>query len=305
MISTGIYSLSQLEGENFKNMFGADKRISISLYDQITNLPNAEELAARILLLFTDERGAYKRTYANRFVEFDAKILQLMPEYFSPTAQLVVQDVGISDGRTAADFFTALSAAYPNLDYLASDYSCKAFVLESGTTKVTLGTHGKIIEIAWPPFVFNAVRPDRYYHAPLNRIIQFIVDKLLVRRIIKDYHSGKIKPHEIFLFAPKVSALAKQDARFKLDQHDILTRFVHKSDIIRAMNILNPTYFTKAEMHLALSNLYDGLKSNGLFILGSNQDSGSIVHGGVYQKTPDGFKPIWISGNGPPIKLDF
>ena len=46
-------------------------KISISLYDKITSLPNFDEIAEAILLLYVDENSAFKRTYSNRFNAFD------------------------------------------------------------------------------------------------------------------------------------------------------------------------------------------------------------------------------------------
>ena len=47
----------------FKTLLGQEKNLSVTLYDQILGLPNAEFLAERILFRFSDERGARKRTY--------------------------------------------------------------------------------------------------------------------------------------------------------------------------------------------------------------------------------------------------
>ena len=279
----------------------SNKRVSITLYDQILGQPNAAELADKILLWFTDERGAYKRTYAQRFEGFDQALIEILQQYYKPKAPIVIQDLAVSDGRTAVDFFGKLTAYFSNVEYHATDYNPKVQVLESGQTKVTIGMNYKVIEIVWPPFVFNAVRPDRYYHDPLNRVVQFFVEKLVLPKILRDYHNGKIKARDIFLFAPAAMNLAKNDVKFKLYQHDMLNKFEMQSDIIRAMNVLNLSYFTKEEFRLIIKNLHAALKIDGLFITGSNQDAGSLVDGGVYQRTENGFKKIWQSGAGSPI----
>ena len=132
----------------------------MTLYDQILGLPNAEFLAERILFRVSDERGARKRTYANRFEDFDSSILPLMREHFAPDVALVVADLAVSDARTSCDFFSKVAAAFPHLSYYASDYNPRVLVLDDGRLKVTLSRSHKILEIVYPPFVFNNTSPE-------------------------------------------------------------------------------------------------------------------------------------------------
>ncbi len=298
MITNGIHHRSQITKDlKLKDFFGVDKRISITLYDQILDLPNAEDLAERILLLFSDERGAYKRTYRKRFEEFDKVVLTLIEKNLK--GPLLFQDVGISDGRTAADFFEKGAQLFQKIIYTASDYNPKVYVIEKRTVKTTLSQTGKVLEIVWPPFVFNLSRPDRYY--PLNTVIRWFIQFFKVNPLIAAYKAGKVKAKELLLFCPAALNLAKKDPRFILEQHDLLKPFKEQSHIIRAMNVLNTTYFSKPEFEKVITYIHDGLLANGLFITGSNQDAGSLVHGGVYQKTTQGFEKLWQSGEGSPI----
>ena len=131
MIKTGIHDIKQVTGRTrFKTILGRDKHLSVTLYDQILGLPNAEFLAERILFRFSDERGARKRTYANRFEEFDSSILRLMREHLAPDTALVVADLAVSDARTSCDFFSKVAAAFPHLSYHASDYNPRVLVLD-------------------------------------------------------------------------------------------------------------------------------------------------------------------------------
>ena len=85
-----------------------------------------------------------------------------------------------------------------------------------------------------------------------------------------------------------------------LQQHDLLQAFKEQTqiNIMRVMNVLNPSYFSKNELSIIINNIYVALTMDGLFITGSNQNPGSIVDGGIYQKTIKGFKQLAISGNG-------
>jgi hypothetical protein len=108
MLKTGIYTLEQLLAESqFDGFFGLRKKISITLYPETAALPQANELAEHILLEFSNEHGAYKRTYANRFADFDKEVLKLCIAHFPTTQTINVHDTAVSDGRTACDFFIA------------------------------------------------------------------------------------------------------------------------------------------------------------------------------------------------------
>jgi hypothetical protein len=298
MIKTGITKLNQLS--NDKTFLRKElKNVSITLYDQTLNLVDADNLSERILLLFSDERGAYKRTYQKRFEAFDCAIIKMLQNLPPPQT---FHDCGVSDGRTGLDFFEKMVSAFPEIEYFASDYNPSVFVLEKGKLQVTLSHTGKILEILFPPFVFNKIKRDSFRHYPLNHLILFFIEKFWVNSLIKKYQQGLVKAKELLLFAPKVLQKTQTDKRFRLGQHDLLHPFKEPYCIIRAMNVLNPSYFSETEFDQVIRNLYEGLKDNGLLITGSNQESGTIVNGGIYQKKENEFSKIFNSGEGSPIE---
>ena len=303
MLKLGISTLEQIKDKkSLKTFFGSDKRISISLYQYIQECPDADEISERILLLFSDERGAYKRTYQKRFEIFDKKVIDIIKEIFMSSETLLCHDVAVSDGRTALDFFEKLSAEFAQLQYTASDYNPKVYLLEKGRTKVTISHTGKVLEVLFSSFVFNKTKPDAFRYYPLNHLILFFVELFAVRPLMKQYRQGLIQARELLLFAPQVLRRAQADNRFRLGQHDLLNPLEKQVHVIRAMNVLNPSYFSKSEFMVVVRNLYNGLKEGGILITGSNQDAGSIVNGNIYQKRGDGFQNILQSGTGSPIQ---
>ncbi len=296
MLKFGITNLYQMHNRKFKTFLKRKRgNISITLYDKIHTFSDADIIAERILLLFSDERGAYPK----RFEEFDAQIIHELCKFPAPQT---FHDVGISDGRTAVDFFEKIARAFPDIQYVASDYNPSVFVVEKGRLKVTLSHTGKVLEILFPPFVFNKIRKENFCCYPLNHLVRFFVEKLYVRPLLKQYHQGHIQAKELLLFAPNVLQKAHTDKRFQLRQYDLLQPFKERSDIIRAMNVLNLSYFSKTEFIHVIRNLYEGLTEGGLVITGSNQDAGTPVNGGIYQKKGKGFKKIFGSGTGSPIE---
>lgn len=297
MIKTGITKLNQLS--NDKTFCRKElKNVSVTLYDQTLNLVDGDQLAERILLLFSDERGAYKRTYQKRFEAFDLAVIKMLQKL--PPPPQTFHDCGVSDGRTSLDFFEKMVAIFPEIHYFASDYNPCVFVIEKGKLKVTLSHTGKILEILFPPFVFNKIKRDSFRHYPLNHLILFFIEKFWVNFLIKKYQQGLVKAKELLLFAPKVLQKAQTDKRFRLGQHDLLQPFKEPACIIRAMNVLNPSYFCETEFAQVIRNLYEGLRENGLLITGSNQEAGTIVNGGIYQKKEMVFRKFSTPVRGHP-----
>jgi len=299
MIKTGVTNLNQVKNKKFATFLNKDKKISITLYRDIQSFPDADNLSERILLLFSDERGAYKRTYQKRFEAFDLAVIKMLQKLPPPQT---FHDCGVSDGRTALDFFEKMVAIFPEIHYFASDYNPCVFVIEKGKLKVTLSHTGKVLEILFTPFVFNKIKRDSFRHYPLNHLILFFIEKFWVNSLIKQYQEGLVKARELLLFAPKVLQKAQTDKRFRLGQHDLLQPFKEPACIIRAMNVLNPSYFSENEFAQVIRNLYEGLKDKGLLITGSNQEAGTIVNGGIYQKKGNGFSKVFSSGEGSPME---
>lgn len=298
MIKTGIYAVDDICKRD-STFFRKDlKNVSIILYDKVIQEANADELAERILLLFADERGAYKRTYSKRFEDFDRTVLECLKNMFPKDEQLLLHDVGVSDGRTAVDFFELISIAFSNLQYTASDYNPSVYLLKKGRCTVTLSHTGKVLEILFPPFVFNTIKRDSYKHYPFNHLIRLFVQFLIASPLLKAYKLGKVQSRALNLFAPRVLKANNDNKNFCLEQHDLLQPFKEQVHVIRAMNVLNSSYFSDIEFARVLENLHSGLKDEGLLIAGSNQESGTVVHGGIYKKTMRGFQKIYQSGDG-------
>jgi hypothetical protein len=304
MIKTGIYRIDQLlRGEGRTFLRGELKQISITLYDQLADLPQREEFAERILQLFADVRGAYKRTYRERFAAFDARVLELMRHPFDSTKPLVVEDVAVSDARTSVDFFTAVAAQFPQVEFRATDYDPDVFVLESGKQRVTMDRQQRVLEIVYPPFVFNLIKRDSYRHYPLNHLIRWWAQRFVARPMLARAGRGLLSARRIHLFSPQAQDLARRDARFQLDRHDLLQPFPAqgRAHVIRAMNVLNPAYFHQADLRHVLRQIHAALVEGGWLVTGSNEDAHTPIDGGIYRKQSTGFEPVWVSGLGSPI----
>ncbi len=80
MIKFGIYSETQLSNHHNRltRFSKTEKTISVTLYEAIIDLPDADKLSEQVLYQLSDERGARKRTYSDRFPEFDRFVVELL-----------------------------------------------------------------------------------------------------------------------------------------------------------------------------------------------------------------------------------
>lgn len=292
MIKTGLYRIEQLSSlRNTGGFFGGTRRASITLYDQLTGIRDGEKWGEQVLSLFSDGRGAYKRTYGRRFDEFDTSAIRHIAEAFEAERALVIHDVGVSDARTACDFFHSAAARFPRLTYYASDFEPTLSILRLGNIKVAMNQNGQILEIVLPPFVFNTIKPEDFRLYPINYLFFQIARKICVPRVLAAWRDGTIQPSSLSLFCPEATELARRDNRFRLLDHDLLESapFPVPVDVVRAMNVLNASYFSERELAQIAARIFHSLVDGGLLIVGSNEEAGSQVRGAIYRKAKVGF----------------
>ena len=125
--------------------------MSITLYDQTAGLPGGDAWAEWILFHHSDGRGVYKRTYGRRFERFDALVVEQITRTFDNDRALVIHDAGVSDARTACDFFRKIAARFPNLSYHASDFEPALSMLRWRNITVSMNKQEEILEICRRP----------------------------------------------------------------------------------------------------------------------------------------------------------
>ncbi len=299
MIKTGLYRIEDLTDLRKRyTVIGGYRRVSIALLDQLRGHPDADAWAEHILYLFADGRGAFKRTYQRRFEEFDAFCLEHIARLCDRTRPLAVHDAAVSDGRTACDFFARLAAFNPQLSYAASDYQPTLRIISKGAVSAVLDCRDLPLELVYPPFVFNLIQPERYLTYPINYLFSRYATRVVLPRLLASYRAGTIPGREMTTFSPRATALAAGDQRFTLRAHDLLepSPLGRLMDIVRVMNALNPLYFSSVQLAQVARHLFQGLSEGGVLIVGSNEDAGSAVHGGIYQRTAAGF--TLVAGQG-------
>jgi hypothetical protein len=289
MIRSGIYSLDQLNKVALKDIFGKEKNISVYLYQKINQIDNLEKrtrYAELILNRFNSDHNVIKRTYKNRFNNFDAYSINKISEQNYERISLL--DVAISDGRASCYFLEQLINHLKDFCYTGSDIQINYFLNKKNAKSksyIITDEEKKIIELVHPPFVWNLARTEGNFYFFNN-----ILKKFYLKRAKKELLNNKFKYQEkIEVLHPDFKTLLDKNACFQIRNYNLFNEIPGKYIVIRVMNILHQGYFGKDQLFLILNNIYNGLETNGLLIEGSNENAGSPVEGAIYKKCENSF----------------
>jgi len=297
----------QLTPKYLYGFWGKRRFVALDLYDSYEgsteDISKFQEHAIGRLAVVN---GAFKKTHKDRFNTFDESTLSLIRERFQAGLKLKVHDMAVSDGRTSVPFYKSLSSVYEyHLDFLASDFSAEFFVVkETGSSRrIVLDNQGNLIQYIFPPFVFNMIHPENPYIYPINYLACKILYNTFATKLQDKYkcNPNLLGKEKILLLSPECKVLLA-DKRFAFRSYDMLSAPLGKFQVIRAMNILNASYFKYSELKRAVDNILCSLDEGGILITGSNVDTGSTVNGGVYLKNNGDLQKIFESGEGSPIK---
>ncbi|MGC2372111.1 MAG: hypothetical protein WA474_23785 [Candidatus Sulfotelmatobacter sp.] len=309
MFKFGIFKKEHLTPDHLEGFVNSRKFIALDLYNSLDGLPLAEidKIQERMLRRFRVHNGVLKYTYARRFDDFDRLSISAIAAHF-PTSQFIrVHDIGVSDGRTSCDLYEHLNRLYGGrLDFLASDYAPFLYVLKRthGTNRLIVDDQQHVLQIVTPPFVFIEVGwRERIMPYPLNFLIRHLVTVLYARPLLERYRAGSpdIQRTRIELCGRACRACMSKQNNFRFDAYDVFSGSTERFDVIRAMNILNYSYFSELQLIQAAENIVHSLKEGGLFVTGSNDERGTVVNGGIYRETNGRLQRIDTSGNGSEI----
>jgi chemotaxis methyl-accepting protein methylase len=307
MIKFGICTLKQLRAHNPESFLGSRKFVSVLLYEQLAEMdsPDRDRLMEYVLLNFSGSNGAFMRTYANRFGDFDNEVAKLARALPVADGALKVHDIAVSDGRTACDFYEALeSVPGARVDFLASDF-CPPLrvVVRCGRPQaVVMNAGGEILQMVCPPFVFNTPRHERWLF-PLNHFFLWWFARSCARPLLRRLKSGDpaVYARELRLICPRCRRLLKERDNFKFCQYSLFDPMPGSFDLARAMNVLNKSYFTDDQIRQAVRNVRDGLREGGLFVSGRNDTPDSPLRASVYRRNGARFERVHARNGGSPI----
>jgi hypothetical protein len=238
--------------------------------------------------------------------------------FFSPRNQLRIDDLAVSSGVTAAEWFRTLRSVYPQLTFTASDqvlYLIEAAVRNSRAVYI-VEPKGEPIQYIYPPFVVSLAE-DNHPGFLINRLVQRYAkkrwhDSLASQfRIPPEFDGTEPSPPYVDLPAfrlAKISlvhpeVLALRSSAFQFTEHSVFSPLPHSSDVIRTMNILNRAYFPESELRRAISAIHQSLTPGGLWIVGRTVSEHPPAHDvSVLRKMQVGWSVITHVGNGSEVE---
>jgi hypothetical protein len=305
MFKLGISKKEQLMPGRLDGFINSRKFIALDLYNSLDDVAPGErdKIQERMLSRFSVQGGILKYTHARRFDEFDELTISAVKSNFPTGQDILVHDIGVSDGRTSCGLYERLSRIYgERLDFFASDYAPHVYVLKRSHSprRLIVDDHDNILQIVTPPFVFIVVRPESKLLYPLNHLIRSLATTFYARPLLRASKAGdrEIERTAVELLCHEARTLMAERNNFHFTQYDVLTAPTARFDVIRAMNVLNHGYFSEAQLSTALGNIARSLNAGGLLITGSNTARGTIVNGGVYKKNGARVEKLQTSGTG-------
>ena len=298
---TGIHKASQLRHFDPAGWLGRRRRIAIDLIDDIDRL-GAPAIREALFERIVDARGAFKRTYRDRFAAFDARLIELWQAAPLAARPVRILDAAISDGSTSLPLIAAFETSTAGeFRFLATDLDGRYRKLwrpAAPERRVILSDQGEIVQIILPPFLFTH-RESRLLF-PLNRALRPLAHRF-AGGLIDDWQraSSNVVSAEILLFSPDFRRVLESDRRVEFQAWDILQPWPgERAHCVRAMNILNPGYFNAEQMRQVVRHLFAAVADGGLIALGSNEDAGSAVDGVICRRDGDRLLELASFGHG-------
>lgn len=297
MLKFGITTPAQLKS----GLWRGRRAVAVSLYDQASGDDARQE---EVLIRLSTGTGVCKRTYRNRFDGFDELVARAITEHLPADGECSIHDLGVSDGRTTYDLWRRVNEIGRAIRLVASDACPELTVISEprGRLQVALDNTGTVVQVVWPPFVFNAPRRESSLYYPINTLVRYALFGHAVPRLVDRYRSGEpVDAHAVQLLHPHLRRLV-DDGAIDFITYNVLDPMPQQFHVVRAMNVLNPGYFSPAEMRTAVGNIHASLADGGLFAVGRNQQAGSPTDGCIYVKRSGSFEELVRINGGSPIR---
>ncbi len=299
----GVHRADQLKSLRVNSIYGRRRKFSLDLFTEIEQRGD-KKIKGAFWESIVDGTGVFKRTYSGRFPQFDNQILGFIKEANFETP-LRILDVAVSDGSTSVEFFNGITDNIASsFEFTATDRDTGFLVLSSKERpdrRVIVSQNGEIVQVVWPPFVFNSARRDNRLSFPINWVI-WPVALRYARELVAQWqkNDSRLTATSLIFASQGFRDLLAKDNRLAFKAWDITTSWTGgKVHCVRAMNILNKGYFSPEKLELAVRNLTANLIDGGILAAGSNEGPGSGVDGAIYRMQGGRLKELYSSGNGP------
>lgn len=296
MLTFGIYSKQHYLNLGPERRF-LGGRVAYSLL-RTGDHPSPDEIRMfeDICITLHTSNGTFRTTFRNRFKEVDAVSLRWAREFFQPGFPLRVQDRAASNGLTSTEWWHCLSPVFPGIQFEASDVLMELLEVPAGDETYIIEPSGKPLQYIRPPFVTSLSYRESWRN-PLLRWVSFRARKRFARL---PRYDGPRRP--ISCVHPETLALERANPNFRFAIRSVFDRTPGACDVLRTMNILNLSYFSKEQLVEAARAIFDSLTPGGFWIVGRSLEEDGSHHASILRRRDGGWEVLERIGNGSEIE---
>ena len=255
--------------------------------------------------------GICRTTYRSRFDDLDVVAQRVLERTYPADQALDLLDLAASDGLLSIHWADRVYAAFPRARMTASDvmlYLTEA-VSTSGEIYI-LEPSGRAIQYTRPPFVVSIDVPESVAY-PLNMLARAWGRLRLqdLRACSAEVRWNGVPDEQVisrggwtFRQIPLVHPMAlsyARNGRFRIMYADAFSPSPSKYDVVRVMNLYQPTVFPPAKIHEGLRVTLDSLTDGGILIAGRTiEREGQRNDVSIFQKTGGRVRVLENLGKG-------
>lgn len=206
-----------------------------------------------------------KKTHKNRFNDINKTCLK----HFNNLNEIIIHDIAVSSGISSIEFSDFLKKNRLKFKLNISDKYAEVYVKEGFITKTFCSENNLLFAYY---FVFFAGDKNKFF--PLT----VLLFKLIQNQKLIDEHD-----YRLLLFHPRVlKSINKNEISYIY--YDVFnTKIYNLYTFVRAMNILNLSYFSEEKIKIAIENILNSLKEGGILLIGRTLKNG-INNASLYKK---------------------
>ena len=297
MFTFGIYTKAGYQKMGPERRF-AGARVAYNLL-RVGDNPAPEDVRAfeDICITLRTANGTFRTTFRNRFRDVDAAAIRWMERFHGTAPVIRIQDRAASNGLTSAEWAQSLFEHFPAVEFEASDLLVELLELSRGTGESWIAEpNGTLLQYIGPPFVVSLHHPESWR----NPLLRWVAAR--ARKRFANYPRDEYRVRPISCIHPEARALCKTNPAFRVVVRSVFDHTAGACHVLRTMNILNLSYFSREQLAEAASAAFDSLRPGGIWIVGRTREEDFSNHATLFRRGENAWEPLERIGNGSEIE---
>lgn len=273
---------------------------------QSSYTPEDEPLLARIYSQLVVGGDVYKTTRRKRFVELDSRLVEDLAWRFAGARTVMVHDVGASNGVSSLVLLRALRTRI-HARVHATDLYDRLYLVKCNRSSwvVTFTADREPVQFVGRHFVLPALERESR-RRPLNVLLRWwlrrnllpsarlVLETTVLSSTDEEANGPLGRVLRVPLIHPECLQVLGRDPDFTFARHDLFVPTEERYHVIRAVNVLNPGYFSNERLGQAIRALATGLRPGGLLLVGRTVDEeDGHTRATAFVKMPGRFQLAW------------